>query len=271
MKPFYSAMIIAVAVVACTPAVDTTATTAGIGASVIDVQDGDSLLVDIDGTQERVRLIGVNAPEHDECFGPESAVGLRDLIDGTEIRIVADVEARDQYGRLLGYVYLEDTLINEEIALRGLVLARAFEPNIALQDRIDAAAEDAQENQRGMWSPATCASASAASIAVAEIEPNPPGPDEDNLNGEWAVIANTGNSEIDLGGWVLRDASSVHRFLFPAGTTLAPGTDLIVYTGCGEDAASRRYWCSDGPVWGNAGDSALLLDADGHMAATFDY
>ena len=271
MKPFVAALIIAVAGAACTPAVVTTSTPAGIEAYVIDVQDGDSLRVDIDGTEERIRLIGVNAPERDECFGPESATGLRDLVDNTVIQIVADVEARDQYGRLLGYIYRDGTLINAEIALRGLVLARAFEPNIALQSRIDAAAEDARENQLGMWSPTTCASASAASIAVVEIESNPPGPDENDLNGEWVVIANTGTGRIDLSGWVLRDASSVHRYVFPADATLASGADVIVHTGCGEDDAGRKYWCAGGPVWGNSGDSALLLDADGRIAATFDY
>jgi len=270
MKQLAMVAVISVAA-SCTHAASTPSTTPGILASVIDVQDGDSLLVEIDGTEERVRLIGVNAPEHGECFGEESAAGLRRLIADEDVRVVTDVETRDQYGRLLGYVYRDGTLLNEEIALRGLVLARAYEPNTALQGRIDAAAQDAQTNQRGVWSPTTCASQSGASVAVAEIEPNPPGPDEDNLNGEWVVIANTGAGDIDFTGWSLRDASSVHRYLFPAGTRLAAGTDLIVYTGCGDDGAGRRYWCADGPVWDNAGDIALLLDADGRTAATFDY
>ena len=271
MKRLAIVTALAVGAVSCTGAEITTSAPTGVVGSVIDVQDGDSIIVEIDGNEERVRLIGVNAPEHDECFGQESAAGLRDLVENTEVEIVTDIEERDQYGRLLGYVYRDGTLINEEIALRGLVLARAFEPNTTLQKRIDAGAQDARDNQRGMWSPDTCSSASASTVAITEIEPNPPGPDEENLNGEWIVIANTSDTEMDFTGWILRDASSVHRYLFPAGTTVAPGTNLTIYTGCGEDDLGRRYWCADGPIWGNAGDSALLLDTEGHTVATFDY
>jgi micrococcal nuclease len=240
-------------------------------ALVIDVQDGDSLLVDIGGREERVRLIGVNAPERDECFGPAAAAGLREMVAGAKVDIATDVESRDQYGRLLGYVYLDGTLVNEELARRGFVLARAFEPNTALQDRIDDASQEARSDQQGMWSPDTCASASAASVSIVDIEPNPPGPDEENLNGEWVVVANNGDRQIDVSGWTLRDASSVHRYIFPVGSYLDPGANLTVFTGCGMDDPDRRYWFADGPVWGNSGDSALLLDAEGRTAATFDY
>ena len=271
MKPFVPALIIAVGAVACTPATVSTSTPTGIQALVVDVQDGDSLLVDIDGNQERVRLIGINAPERAECFGPEAAAGLREMVDGVQVEIVTDVEPRDQYGRLLGYVYLDGTLVNEDLARRGFVLARAFEPNTTFQDRIDGASREARDDRRGMWSPDTCASAAAAAVSIVGIEPNPPGPDEDDLNGEWVVVANIGTTAIDLSGWTLRDGSSVHRYVFPAGSMLAAGTDFKIFTGCGEDEAGRRYWCADGPVWGNSGDSALLLDTVGRTAATFDY
>jgi endonuclease YncB( thermonuclease family) len=272
MKPFVPILIMAVAAAACSSqTVVTTSTPPGIQALVVDVQDGDSLLVDIGGREERVRLIGINAPERAECFGPESAAGLREIVDGAQVDIVTDVEPRDQYGRLLAYVYLEGTFVNEELARRGFVLARAFEPNTALQERIDDASQEAKDDQQGMWSPDTCASASAASVSIVDIEPNPPGPDEENLNGEWVVIANNGESQIDISGWTLRDASSVHRYVFPAGSRLGPGADLTVFTGCGGDEPGRRYWCADGPVWGNGGDSALLLDIKGLTAATFDY
>lgn len=271
MKPYLSALIMVAGVTACAPAAVRTPTTLGFPAHVIDVQDGDSLVVEIEGTEERVRLIGVNAPEHDECFGSESAAGLRELVANADVEIATDVEPRDQYGRRLAYVYREGILVNEEVAARGLVLARAYEPNTALQHRIDAAAQEARNNQLGMWSPDTCASASGITVEITEIVANPPGPDENNLSGEWVVVTNTGTIEIDLSGWILRDASSVHRYAFPAGTTLPAASHLSVHTGCGTDDVEHRYWCADGPVWGNAGDSALLLDAEGHTAAAFDY
>ncbi len=58
---------------ACTEATTSGTTAPGIAAHVVNVPDGDSLVVKVDGIEEKVRLIGVNAPEHDECFGEESA------------------------------------------------------------------------------------------------------------------------------------------------------------------------------------------------------
>ncbi len=269
MKFSLLVVIIAAAAGSCTEA-DAPATPRR-PAQVVEVPDGDSLKVRIDGTDERVRLIGVNAPESDECFGKESAAGLQNLLDEAEVEIVTDFEERDQYGRLLAYVYLEGSLINEEIARRGLVVARAYEPNTTLQADIDAAADDARQNQRGMWAPTVCASSAATGVEVTGIDSNPRGPDQDNLNGERVFIANRGNATVDLGGWILRDSSSVHRYLFPTGTTLAPDSDIVVHTGCGSDTSERRYWCADGPVWDNSGDTAFLLDAEGRTVSSFDY
>lgn len=265
------AAVIVVGLASCTVAESTATAERGIAAHVVNVPDGDSLIVEVDGIEERIRLIGVNAPEHDECFGEESAGGLRTLLDNADVSIVTDIEAKDQYGRILAYVYRDDLFINEEVASRGLVLARAYEPNTTLQLKIDNAAQVARDNQTGMWAPSACGSASAHRVAIVEIEANPPGPDADNLNGEWVVIANTGGTPIDLSGWTLRDASSVHRYSLASGTTLDSGEELLIFTGCGGSHTTSQYWCADGPVWGNSGDSAILLDADGRMAATFDY
>ena len=270
MKLLATLMIVSLGT-ACTEATTSGTNAPGIAAHVVNVPDGDSLVVKVDGIEEKVRLIGVNAPEHDECFGEESAHGLRDLIENTDIVMVTDIEARDQYGRLLAYVYRDDVLINEVAASRGLVLARAYEPNTKYQAQIDAAAREAQESETGMWAPTACASTFRAALAIVEIEANPPGPDENDLNGEWVLISNTGDAPIDLTGWTLRDASSVNRFSFPTNTILDAGSDLYVFTGCGDESVDTRYWCANGPVWGNSGDSAFLLDTDGRMAATFDY
>lgn len=263
--------ILAVGLSACTGTTTPASTAPGIEAHVLDVSDGDSLVVIIDGIEERIRLIGVNAPEHDECYGIESATGLRELLDDSDITVTTDIEARDQYGRLLAYVSRDGLLINEEIALRGLVLARTYEPNTAYQEQIERAAGQARESQRGMWAPTACSSTSGANVAIVEIEANPPGPDENNLNGEWVVIVNNGDTSIDLTDWSLRDASSVHRYSFGPDTILYTGRDLFIFTGCGRDGGNHRYWCADGPIWGNSGDSAFLLDVDGRIAATFDY
>ena len=95
---------------------------------VLHVIDGDTILVLIDGTSERVRLIGINTPEtkgvntRDECFGLEASDRTNIMLARKEVRLLGDSlnDDRDKFGRLLRYVYLpDDTLINEELVRSG--------------------------------------------------------------------------------------------------------------------------------------------------------
>ncbi|HEY8547400.1 MAG TPA: thermonuclease family protein, partial [Acidimicrobiales bacterium] len=82
-------------------------------AVVVHVVDGDTLVVRFRGGGEaRLRLIGIDTPESvatdrpNECFGQEASAALAALLPaGTPVRVERDVEPRDRYDRLLGYVY----------------------------------------------------------------------------------------------------------------------------------------------------------------------
>lgn len=84
-------------------------------ATVVRVVDGDTLIADIDGTDERIRLIGVDTPESvnpDDSKNTEegrraSAYVKGMLKAGTKIWLEPDSEDRDKYDRLLRYVWLE--------------------------------------------------------------------------------------------------------------------------------------------------------------------
>src|SRR5687768_4909974 len=83
-----------------------------VNAALVEVVDGDTIDVEIGGRDERVRLIGVDTPESVrpdspvECFGPEAASFTTSLLPtGTALHLERDPEARDDYGRLLAYVY----------------------------------------------------------------------------------------------------------------------------------------------------------------------
>lgn len=231
--------------------------------------DGDSLVVDVDGTEEKVRLIGINAPELDECFGLESRAKLESLVNDRQVVLVADVETEDQYGRMLRYVYLNGSLINEDLIAGGFAMARAYEPNTSRKRDFDAAEELARETGRGMWATGACTVSS--DLRIDFVQADAPGPDDENLNGEWVEITNGGLQTQSLTGWGLRDAESINRFTFPAGTSLEPGNSLRISTGCGTDESLLLHWCSGGPVWNNGGDVAFLLDPDGRIADRYEY
>ncbi len=222
--------------------------------------DGDSLLAMVDGAEEEVRLIGINAPERGECLAEDARAALVELA-GEAVDLEQDAEDRDQYGRLLRYARTGDVLVNAELAGRGLVLAGDFPPNVAHQDAIDAAAEEARSQHRGIWSERPCGG-EATGVVIDRVIPDPPGPDEGN---ERVVISNGGAAEMDIGGWTIRDGSSVHRFVFPPGTVLPSGSSIEVVTGCERPPAGAICWEGESAVWDNRGDVAFLLDDRGRQ------
>ena len=132
-------------------------------AVVSRVVDGDTIHVSIGGHDETVRLIGINTPETVdprspvECFGEEAHRHTEELLpDGTEVRLVRDVEARDRYHRLLAYVYrVKDGLfVNLELAEDGFADLLTFPPNVAHVDDFTRAVKAARDAGRGLW--ATC-------------------------------------------------------------------------------------------------------------------
>lgn len=239
-----------------------------VAATVIDVPDGDSLLVEMpDGTEERVRLTGINAPERDECLGDEARAHL-EAIAGGDVVLGLEDEARDQFDRLLAHVFVGNGYINRAQVELGFALALS-QPNAFAAD-LAGAEELAKIDMIGLWSPDSCGGGPIPDIEIVEIEPNPPGPDEDALDLEIVTIENAGTETVDLSGWILRDESTANRFVFPSGTELGPGKRLEVSSGCAADG-NRMAWCADGPIWNNSGDSALLLDASGRVVDHLGY
>jgi micrococcal nuclease len=129
-------------------------------ARVLRVVDGDTILVAVGSRQERVRYIGVDTPEtvkpHTpvQCFGKRASAANHRLVDGREVRLVADAEARDRYGRLLAYVYRVDDglLVNEALVRGGYATTLAIAPNVRFADRFAALARQARDAGRGLWS-----------------------------------------------------------------------------------------------------------------------
>jgi micrococcal nuclease len=129
-------------------------------ATVVRVVDGDTIVVHIGGRDENVRLLGIDTPETHkpdtpvECFGPEASDRLGALLpQGTTVRLVRDIEARDRYDRLLAYVYRDSDgmFIDVTMVAEGYAGTLAIPPNLAHRAELDAAAAAAQTARRGLW------------------------------------------------------------------------------------------------------------------------
>jgi micrococcal nuclease len=129
-------------------------------ATVITVVDGDTVELDFAGVMERVRLLGVDAPEsvHPsvpvQCFGVEASAGLATLLPpGTAVRVERDVEPRDRYDRLLLYLYRlhDDLFVNRWLVQEGLADTLFYEPNTTLADPLREARSAARSERAGLW------------------------------------------------------------------------------------------------------------------------
>jgi micrococcal nuclease len=130
-------------------------------ASVVKVVDGDTVELRIGRKKERVRLIGINTPETVdprrpvECFGPEAKAETKHLLPpGTRVRLERDLEARDDYGRLLGYVTraADGLFVNLHLVQQGFAVPLAIAPNTARAAVFAEAAHGASTGARGLWS-----------------------------------------------------------------------------------------------------------------------
>ena len=240
---------------------------------VVSVTDGDTIRVDhAGGLNDPVRLIGINTPESGECFGPEATTALKTLVADRNVIMVLDVSQRDQFERLLRYIYLLDgTFVNEVMVRQGFALAREFPPDTAQASVLADAQAQAKADGLGLWAADACGTPVDANLTITHVEFDAPGNDNENLNGEWVDITNQGTSDTATTGWVLKDESASHRYNFPADFVIVAGSDVRVFTGCGTDTNTSLYWCSGGAVWNNTGDTAYLLDPNGNIHDQYAY
>ncbi len=239
---------------------------------VLSVTDGDTLRVLVNGVNEPVRLIGINAPEGGECLAAEAAVRLGELVSSGPIILRRDVSERDRFDRLLRYVFAGETFVNETLVGQGLALAVTYEPDVAETARLEAAQEEARQAGMGMWGRDACGAPATGVIEIGHIRYDAAGDDNDNLNDEWVEFTNPGESALDLTGWSVKDESATHRYHFPDGFVIEPGATVRLHTGCGDDDASSLFWCNQGSaVWNNSGDTVFVVDPNGNVVVAESY
>jgi micrococcal nuclease len=125
--------------------------------SVVSVVDGDTIHVRVDGRVEKIRYIGIDAPEvrhptkGEEPGGREASAVNRRLVEGQQVRLELDVQRRDQYGRLLAYVWVADLMVNAELVRRGYAQVMTVPPNVRHQALFVALQREARAARRGLF------------------------------------------------------------------------------------------------------------------------
>ncbi len=140
-------------------------------ANIVEVVDGDTIWVEVDGEELKVRLIGVNAPEsvhmdaeQNSEYGKMASEFTKDFLeDYTTVYLQYDEDRQDQYERELCYVWLKedvDTQSKDDISTymfnsilidEGYAADAAYEPNTSYADYFKKLCQAAKAADRGLW------------------------------------------------------------------------------------------------------------------------
>lgn len=145
----------------------TNTTKAGFEAvTVVRAVDGDTIEANaLNGSTEKIRLIGVNTPEsttRHEPYGSEASDFTKKSLTGKTVYIEKDVSERDKYGRLLRIVWLENPteiteasirskMYNAILVLKGYAQASTYPPDVKYSEYFTKFAREARESNVGLW------------------------------------------------------------------------------------------------------------------------
>ncbi len=238
-----------------------------IRGTVDGVIDGDTIQAMVDGQRLEIRLIGVSAPEGDECYGNESRTALASLVTGQTVVLASDGPDTDSAGRALRYVLIEGdpaVLVNAELVSSGAVVP--IHSGHLMESEFLSRGDRSYASGNGMWGTFVCGhpeggvSADRPQLRIGEVTLIATGAEELDLSDERFDIVNQSYTSVDVSGWTVRDESGEHRLELPAGTAISAGRVLQVTTGCGTSGSGVLYWCSESAIWSTAGNTIILQD-----------
>ncbi len=133
-----------------------------VDARVVRVVDGDTIVASVEGDDQYVRYIGVDTPETVkpgtpvQCFGERASAENHRLVEGRTVRLVFDRERRDDYGRLLAYVYTGEgsgpaRFVNATLVRSGFARTLTIAPNTAHAALLARLQKSAGQAGRGLW------------------------------------------------------------------------------------------------------------------------
>jgi len=126
---------------------------------VINVIDGDTVKLE---NGETLRYIGIDTPEikikqngrfsyKPQPFALEAKRLNERLVKNKMVHIEFDVEKTDRYKRLLGYCFVDNTLVNAKLVEEGFAVIYTFPPNVKYVETLVNAQKNARKNAKGMW------------------------------------------------------------------------------------------------------------------------
>ncbi|MDP2166911.1 MAG: thermonuclease family protein [Thermodesulfovibrionales bacterium] len=122
---------------------------------VIRVHDGDTVTAMIAGKTEKIRLVGIDAPEIGQrSWGQKAKRHIEEILDSSDrsVSLEYDIETRDRYGRLLAYLWTKDgKMLNRTMIEDGYALLLTVPPNVMHVEEFKVSQESARRSKSGIW------------------------------------------------------------------------------------------------------------------------
>jgi len=115
---------------------------------VVRVIDGDTIELQ-DG--RRVRYLGIDTPESGEYYSTEATAKNRELVEGKLVELQRGKRDRDEYDRLLRYVYIDGVFVNAELVAQGYATSYIFDPDERYSQVLVQLEQYAKMKKRGLW------------------------------------------------------------------------------------------------------------------------
>ncbi len=119
-------------------------------ATVVEVLDGTTVDVQLDGRVYRVRYLGIDVPD---AAAQRALEFNRFAVEGESVALEKDAIEADQAGRLLRYVYVHGEMVNKALLVNGYAAVASYPPGFKYQSEFLLAQEQARAAMRGIWQP----------------------------------------------------------------------------------------------------------------------
>lgn len=247
----------------------------------MEVLEGDVITVMFEeGRIETVKLLGVEVPDieptknqphvHKEitdlrCLadvGMDAKQFMNSMLVGENCSIELDQTAGfRENGNLLCYLY-KDEDFNKRLLEEGY--ASVSSTNHSKREEYMQIQSERAKQGLGLWKCKYDKELTPLTVGFFRINNDAMNDDATNLNDEYVILKNYGNTSVDLYNWSLRNSMN-NSYPLPD-TTIYPGSTITLHSGSGVSTGSDYYLGSSQPIWDNQRDQAYLYNSEGELA-----
>ena len=217
------------------------------------VIDGDTIVVN----RSSLRLLGINTPEKGEIYYKEAKKYLEDLVLNKTVHLEYGKEKVDRYGRILAFLFIENTNINMKIVEEGF--GNFYFPSGKDQyyNNFLEAWKSCIKDKNNLCEKSVdlCSSC----IELVKI----------GVKKQEAVFTNVCNSNCNLTSWKIKDEGR-KNFIFPE-FILDPQSRVTIRIGEGQNTETTLFWSGEDYVWTKTGDTLFLRDSLGKLVLWKSY